>query len=337
MISKYSDISLKDRNTFGIDAACAELIEYSGATDLKELFARGVFEGRWMVLSGGSNIVFTKDFEGTILHPVDSGIQVTGECGDTVSVRATAGTDWDGFVGWSVANGLWGAENLSGIPGLVGASPVQNIGAYGVEVKDIIRSVELFAVDTGKELTLAGAHCDFGYRDSIFKRSLKGKVIVTAVNFELSCRESPVLGYGDLYEKTRMLGGATLENIRRAVIGIRDSKLPDPKVAGNAGSFFKNPVVPEEAALQLKARYPDMPVYPSQQEGCSKLAAGWFIDKSGWKGRSLGRAGIHEKQALVIVNLGGATGKDVMELAARVQADVWDKFGIRIDTEVNIV
>lgn len=290
-----------------------------------------------MVLSGGSNILFTEDFDGVLLHPVDSDIRITGECGDMVSVRATAGTDWDRFVGWSVANGLWGAENLSAIPGLVGASPVQNIGAYGVEVKDIIRSVELFAVDTGKEVTVAGAHCDFGYRDSIFKRSLKGKVIITAVNFELSRRENPVLGYGDLYEKTRMLGGATLENIRRAVVGIRDAKLPDPKVMGNAGSFFKNPVVPEETALELKAKYADMPIYPSQQSGCVKLAAGWLIDKSGWKGRSLGRVGIHERQALVIVNLGGATGKEVVEFATRIQADVQDKFGVWIDTEVNIV
>lgn len=334
---EYKDIKLKDRNTFGIDAVCAEMIEYAGVEDLKELFARGVFGSRWMVLSGGSNILFTEDFDGVLLHPVDSDIRITGECGDMVSVRATAGTDWDRFVGWSVANGLWGAENLSAIPGLVGASPVQNIGAYGVEVKDIIRSVELFAVDTGKEVTVAGAHCDFGYRDSIFKRSLKGKVIITAVNFELSRRENPVLGYGDLYEKTRMLGGATLENIRRAVVGIRDAKLPDPKVMGNAGSFFKNPVVPEETALELKAKYADMPIYPSQQSGCVKLAAGWLIDKSGWKGRSLGRVGIHERQALVIVNLGGATGKEVVEFATRIQADVQYKFGVRIDTEVNIV
>ncbi len=337
MIREYIDISLKERNTFGIDARCARLVEYSDAADLQALFLGGVFEGRWMVLSGGSNVVFTGDFDGVILHPAGNGIQITGEHGDTVYARATAGTDWDVFTGWCAGNGLWGAENLSGIPGLAGASPVQNIGAYGVEVKDIIRSVELFAVDTGKELTLATSHCDFGYRDSIFKRSLKGKAVVTAVNFALSRKEKPMLGYGDLYEKTRELGGPTLENIRRAVIGIRDSKLPNPKVTGNAGSFFKNPVVPEKFALELKGRYPDMPVYPAQVEGCSKLAAGWLIDQSGWKGRRHGSVGVHAKQALVLVNLGGATGRDVMELAALVQADVEAKFGVAIETEVNVV
>lgn len=337
MTTEFKDIGLRERNTFGIDARCAALVEYSTVDDLRELYCKEVFAGRWMVISGGSNIVFTCDFDGTLLHPTGGEIEICADNVDTVRVRASAGTDWDTFVGWCVERGLWGAENLSGIPGLVGASPVQNIGAYGVEVKDIIHSVELFATDTGKELTMAGAHCDFGYRDSIFKRSLKGKVIVTAVNFELSRSGKPVLGYGDLFERTKELGGATLENIRRAVIGIRDSKLPDPRVAGNAGSFFKNPVVPEHLAMQLKAEYPDMPVYPAQKEGCLKLAAGWLIDRSGWKGRRHGRVGVHEKQALVLVNLGEATGRDVVELASLVQADVEKKFGVSIETEVNIV
>lgn len=337
MMKEYDDIELTDRNTFGIAARCGKLVEYAGVEDLHALFDRCVFSGRWMVISGGSNIVFTSDFDGVLLHPVDSLIEVVGDYGDRVRVRAAAGTDWDVFTGWCAENGLWGAENLSGIPGLVGASPVQNIGAYGVEVKDIIHSVELFAVESGKELTMAGEHCDFGYRDSIFKRSLKGRVVVTAVNFELSRTGEPRLGYGDLHDKMDAMGGPTLDNIRRAVIGIRDSKLPDPKVTGNAGSFFKNPVVPERVAMELKAEYPDMPVYPSQKEGCLKLAAGWLIDRCGWKGRRHGRVGVHERQALVLVNLGGATGADVVELAGLVQADVRSRFGVEIETEVNIV
>lgn len=337
MVKEYNDITLGNRNTFGIDARCARLVEYEGISDLGELFAAGLFKDRWMVISGGSNIVFTRDFDGVLLHPVDSGIEITEEHNDKVRVHALAGTDWDTFTGWCVANGLWGCENLSSIPGLVGASPVQNIGAYGVEVKDIIHSVELFVVDSGKEVTLAGAHCDFGYRESIFKHSLKGKVIVTAVNFELSRVEKPILGYGDLYEKVYSLGGPTLDNIRQAVIGIRDSKLPDPRVTGNAGCFFKNPIVPERVAMVMKTSYPDMPVYPSQQEGYIKLAAGWLIDRCGWKGYRHGRVGVHDRQALVLINLGGATGHEVMELATMIKTDVKQKLGVDIDTEVNIV
>lgn len=337
-MKEYKNISLKDRNTFGIDVSCRRLVEFGGVADLRALFDEGLFAAeRWTVLSGGSNIIFTSDFDGVLLHPVEDKVGVIGGSGDGVLVRVAAGMDWGRFVEWCVDEGLWGVENLAGIPGLAGASPVQNIGAYGVEVKDTVHSVEVFAVGSGEELTIACGDCGFGYRDSVFKRSLKGKVVVTAVNFTLSRTPCPVLGYGDLREKVEAMGGPTLANIRRSVIAIRDSKLPNPAVTGNAGSFFKNPVVPEPVALALKADYPDMPVYPAQQEGYAKLAAGWLIDRCGWKGRSHGCVGVHERQALVLVNLGGAAGRDVVELAGSIQADVLGKFGVEIETEVNVI
>lgn len=338
MLKKYENIGLRDLNTFGIDVSCRCLVEFCSVDDLRELFICGTLaQERWAVLSGGSNIIFTGDFDGTLLHPVCNDITVIEDDGESVTVRVGAGKDWDEFVGWCVERGLWGVENLSGIPGLVGASPVQNIGAYGVEAKDSIKSVEAFAVKSGKVATIAAGYCDFGYRDSVFKRSLKGEVVITSVNFKLSRHPKPAMGYGDLYDRINALGGATLENIRRAVIDIRDSKLPNPKVNGNAGSFFKNPVVPEQFALELKGAYPDMPIYPAQQTGHSKLAAGWLIDKCGWKGRRHGKVGVHERQALVLVNLGGASGNDVIELAGLVMADVKDKFSVNIEMEVNIL
>lgn len=338
MSREYRNINIRERNTFGIDVSCARLAEFSSADELRGLFMDGsLAEDRWTVLSGGSNIVFMGDYPGTLLHPVNDEITVVSQQGDTVIVRAGAGTGWDVFTAWCAGRGLWGVENLSGIPGLVGASPVQNIGAYGVEAKDSIHSVEMFAVDSLKELTMAAGHCGFGYRDSVFKHSLKGKVVITAVNFVLSGTPRPMLGYGDLHEKVVSLGGPSLENIRRAVVEIRNSKLPDPSVMGNAGSFFKNPVVSRQAALDLKAAYPDMPLYPAGREGFSKLAAGWLIDRCGWKGRRHGRVGVHERQALVLVNLGGASGADVMELASLIQKDVESRFGVSIETEVNFI
>ena len=338
MIREYRNIGLKERNTFGIDVSCSRYVEFSTTDDLVTLFSDGsVRDCRWSVLSGGSNILFSGDFEGVLLHPVNDDITVVSDDGDCVQVRVGAGVGWDSFVAWSVDRGLWGVENLSGIPGMAGASPVQNIGAYGVEAKDSIFSVEMFAVDRCKSVVMAAGHCEFGYRDSVFKHALKGKVIITAVNFLLSYKPRPVLGYGDLRDRVSAQGELTPGNVRRAVIDIRNSKLPDPSVLGNAGSFFKNPVVSAAKASELKLEYPDMPVYPAPREGCSKLAAGWMIDRCGWRGRREGAVGVHERQALVLVNYGGATGNDVLDLARHIQSDVYDRFGVGIEMEVNVL
>lgn len=323
-------------NSFGVKARAARFVEWESADDLAELFAGGM-GGPWMVLGGGNNMLFTQDYHGTLLHPAGQGIETTDETEESVSVRADAGVDWDDFVGWCIGRGLWGAENLAGIPGTVGACPIQNIGAYGAEAKDIISSVECFCTDNSTMLTLAADHCAFGYRDSVFKRSLRGRVIITAVNFELWKKPRPNLRYHALEEEVAALGGPTLENISRAVTNIRNSKLPDPKVTGNAGSFFKNPVVDEAVAHRIAEKYPEMPLYPAGAAGKTKLAAGWLIEQTGWKGRSEGRVGIHPKQALIVINLGGATGAEIVAFSRRVQADVKAKFGIELETEVNII
>ena len=337
MIKEYEDIPLVGRNTFGVEARAERLIEYTGIDDLKELSAREAFGGRWMVLAGGSNTLFTEDFAGTLLHPAGSGITVVGESADGVRVRVDAGTVWDDFTRWSVDNGLWGVENLSGIPGLAGAAPVQNIGAYGVEAGHRVAAVHTYLPAEGTELTVAGTHCSFGYRTSVFKGYMKGRAIVTAVDFDLGRTPAPNTGYGDLGRLTEEFGGPTLANIRRAVLHIRDSKLPDPAVTGNAGSFFKNPVVAQEVADRLLREHPGMPTYPAPEPGRVKLAAGWLIDRCGWKGRRQGNAGVHDRQALVLVNLGGATGREVAELARAIADDVHGRFGITIEPEVEIL
>jgi UDP-N-acetylmuramate dehydrogenase len=362
IIMKVSEnISLRKFNSFGVEARATRLVEWETAGELAGVFAgmnrashlrahrqesvcrsqAGAEQqnetAKWMALGGGNNILFTKDFDGTLVKSAACGIEITGESDGQVFVRAEAGVDWDGFVQWCVDQRLWGAENLSGIPGTVGAAPIQNIGAYGAEAKDIIKSVECFATETASILTLAAGHCGFGYRDSIFKHSLRGKVIVTAVDFVLSRKHVPNLRYAALAEKVATLGEPTLENIRRAVLETRDAKLPDPNITGNAGSFFKNPVVDTAVAHSIAARYPGMPLYPAPEAGKTKLAAGWLIEQSGWKGRSVGRVGIHQDQALVVVNLGGATGAEIVDFARRVAGDVKAEFGVELETEVNII
>ncbi len=295
-----------------------------------------------MALGGGNNILFTRDFEGTLVKSTARRIEITDATPKTLTVRADAGVDWADFVAWCIEHRAWGAENLSGIPGSVGAAPIQNIGAYGAEAKDIISSVECFSTQTRTMLTLAAEHCEFGYRDSVFKRQLKGKVIVTAVNFILSKQPRPNLHYAALAEKVaeNTSGEPSLEIISRAVIAIRDSKLPDPKIIGNAGSFFKNPVVPTSLTREIASAHPEMPLYPCEDGAHTKLAAGWLIDSAGWRGKtddaSGGRVAVHPRQALVIINTGGATGSQIVDFARKIQQDVYEKFGVRLETEVNI-
>lgn len=335
MIREFHQISLRTRNSFGVDQQAARLVEFETPEDLRTLFAAGIPE-KWTVLAGGNNILFTRDYDGVLLTPVARGITLLSDDGDEVRVRTDAGVEWDDLVEWAVGRGLWGIENLSLIPGKAGAAPVQNIGAYGCEAKDAIRRVEMYCVETGAMLTLDAAHCGFGYRESVFKHDLKGRVIITAVEIALTHTPRPRLGYGDVEREVEARGGATLRNIREAICAIRRAKLPDPAVLGNAGSFFKNPVVGAAAAERLLAEYPDMPHYPAP-EGRVKLAAGWLIDRAGMKGSRKGAVGVHERQALVLVNHGGATGGEVIAFAHEMQERVRGKFGIEIDTEVNIL
>lgn len=261
MIREFHQIDLSGRNSFGVGQQAARLAEFETEEDLRTIFSGGVPE-RWAVLSGGNNILFTRDYDGLLLTPVARQITPLGEEGDTVRVRADAGVEWDDLVEWAVERGLWGIENLSLIPGKAGAAPVQNIGAYGCEAKDVIERVHMFCTDNRSAMVIDAGHCCFGYRESIFKHELRGRVIITAVDIRLSRTPRPRLGYGDVEREVEARGGVTLRNIREAICAIRRAKLPDPKVTGNAGSFFKNPVVDECVARQLQAQWPDMPVYP---------------------------------------------------------------------------
>lgn len=337
MIRTYENIELATRNSFGVPARAKRLVEFDEAGDLMQIFADPAMTNeRWVVLAGGNNTLFTSDFEGTLICPQNQSIEIVATEGDTVHVRIGAGVEWDDAVAWSVEQGLWGIENLSLIPGKAGAAPVQNIGAYGTEVKDVIEQVEMLCPDTRNTLILANQYCEFGYRDSIFKRTLRGRVIITSIVIRLSRKANPRLRYGDVQQRVDELGGPTLTNIREAIVAIRSHKLPDTKVMGNAGSFFKNPVVERELADRLLAEYPDMPLYPAE-EGRAKLAAGWLIDRAGWKGAREGHVGVHDRQALVLINLGGATGAEVMELAGRIVESVKERFGVELSPEVNVL
>lgn len=331
------DHPLTSHNSFGVEVFARFFAEFDSGTSLRRIF--DVYDpqcGPWYVLGGGNNVVFTRDYPGLVIHPVSKNIERLGTNGDTVHVRADAGVEWDDFVAWCVERGLGGVENLSLIPGHVGAAPVQNIGAYGAEAGDVIVSVELYDVASGEVRTMAGAECGFAYRDSVFKRELRGKVVILSVTFALSVRPDFRLEYGGLRAKVEEKGEPTLESVRRSVIEIRQDKLPDPKVLGNAGSFFKNPVVTPAVAQALQKQWPAVPVYDAP-EGMKKLAAGWLIDKAGWKAKIAGRVGMHKDQALVLVNYGGATGSEIMAFAREVQDDVHRKFGVEIEPEVNIL
>jgi UDP-N-acetylmuramate dehydrogenase len=335
----YENASLKKYNTFRLDYKTDYLIHI-----LTEDQAASIFNGSnpcygpILVLGGGSNILFTSDFKGTILYPAIEGIKIEeyDSSREHVIVSAGAGVDWDIFVEWTVNNGFGGLENLSLIPGKVGATPIQNIGAYGVEVKDLIDKVRTISTNDGSSRIFSNTECEFGYRDSIFKKALKGKYLVTRVYFKLTCGASLNLSYGSLKDEVDKLGEVNLKNVRQAVINIRQSKLPDPEIIGNAGSFFKNPVIRSSQGSKLKNLFPGMPVYPDI-DGYVKLASGWLIDQCGWKGVRRGDAGVHEKQALVLVNYGNATGRQIFDLSEEVRKSVREKFGIELEREVEII
>ena len=325
--------SLADRNTFGMDVRADSLIDWASTDELKNALLD--ISKPVLMIGGGSNLLFMGDFKGTVLHSTISSIEIIASTDKDVHVKVGAGVVWDDFVAWCSINGFWGVENLSAIPGEVGASAVQNIGAYGVEAKDVIDTVQTICLADGSERDFSNSECRYAYRQSIFKNELKGQYAVAYVIFSLSKVPQPKLGYGALEQEVKSLGGPTLTNIRQAVISLRESKLPDPKVLGNAGSFFMNPVISEQEFNIIRSNYPDVPSYPAS--GGVKVPAGWLIEKSGWKGRSLGPAAVYDRQALVLVNKGGATGADVKRLADTIIEDVKQKFGITLSTEVNYI
>ena len=286
-----------------------------------------------LILGGGSNLLLTGDYDGTVLHSGIRFLEQTDEC----HIRCGSGYVWDDVVAYCVANGLYGAENLSVIPGEVGASAVQNIGAYGVEAKDLIDSVEAVEIETGRICRFMNAECAYSYRQSKFKHAWRDRFLITAVTYKLSKTYAPKLDYGNIRAAlaAKGIGYPTAMQLRETIIEIRNAKLPDPKVLGNAGSFFMNPVVPTQKYNELAQQYEGMPHYTIDSEH-EKIPAGWLIEQCGWKGKALGRAAVHDKQALVLVNRGGATGSEVVHLCETIQYDVRQKFGIDINPEVNI-
>lgn len=337
MIHIYNNINVASRISFRVNHQAKTVVEFETAEDIRGYFAENNPQ-KWYVLGAGNNTLFTKDYDGVVLIPICREMKVMEDNSEYVDIRVEAGADWDTLVEWSVENGLWGIENLSAIPSSVGAAPVQNIGAYGAEVKDVVTAIEYFDCRTLEVKRLTNAECRFAYRDSIFKQELRGVAIILAVEMRLQRTPQPNLGYGDVMREIETMGGITLKNIRRAISNIRGRKLPDPKELGNAGSFFKNPIVEREIADRLLHEYPSMPHYDVPNEPNKvKLAAGWLIDQSGLKGYREHGVGVHEHQALVLVNYGTACGNDVKLFAEFVASVVDHKFGVQITPEVNIL
>ena len=333
----YRNFSLKKYNSFGLDYKADKFITVKSIEEFSELLGQKKEVCLpYFILGGGNNILFTSDYNGVIIHPEIGGIEIEEDDGKNILVSAGAGIEWDSLVEWSVEKGLYGLENLSHIPGCVGATPVQNIGAYGKEACEVIDKVMAVNINDGSVKIFTNEECGFNYRDSIFKRELKNKYLIVKVFFKLSVNGSLNLNYGLLEQEANRLGGATLKNVRQAVINIRASKLPDPKILGNAGSFFKNPVIDFSKADLLKNAFPEMPVY-EDKSGLAKLSAAWLIEKCGWKGKRHGDAGVHEKQALVIVNHGKATGRQILELSENIKRSVLEMFGIELESEVEII
>jgi UDP-N-acetylmuramate dehydrogenase len=324
-------------NTFGLECNVDTFIQVRTEEEALSILCKPSAAYKpLLVLGGGSNFLFLSDFNGTVLHPGIQGITLEAEADDHIVVSAGAGIAWDDFVEWSVGGGFGGLENLSFIPGTVGATPVQNIGAYGVEVKNVIEKVRAISLLNGTIREFNNGECQFGYRDSIFKNELKGKYLITKVYYRLS--KKPVLntGYGSLLEEVMKMGTPSIKTVRESVIKIRKSKLPDPGIIGNAGSFFRNPVVSNPIAENMKKYFPSIPLF-TDPSGGTKLAAGWLIEQCGWKGKRFGEAGVHDKQALVLVNFGKATGMEIFDLSERIKISVFEKFGIELDREVEVI
>lgn len=334
----FKNYSLLAHNTFGIDAKCCRFVEYTSVEEALKLVASLTdADFPLLILGGGSNLLLTGDYAGTVLHSAIKGIEVVGDEEDSVFLKCGSGEVFDDVVAYAVEHGYHGAENLSIIPGEVGASAVQNIGAYGVEAKDIIYKVEAVEIASGKIFVFSNAECEYSYRQSKFKHEWRDKYLITHVTYRLSKTFVPDLDYGNIRASlaAKNILNPTAQQLRDVIIEIRNAKLPDPKVQGNAGSFFMNPVVDKEKYEELAAQFPHMPHYTIDDRH-EKIPAGWMIDQCGWKGKSLGKAGVHDKQALVLVNRGGATGQEVVHLCDVIRKDVKHKFGIEIHPEVNV-
>lgn len=334
----FYDFNLKEHNTFGIDVKCRRFIEFESVDELLQIVNSLTDADKpLLVLGGGSNMLFTADYEGTVLHSAIKG-HVAVQTDEGIMLRCGSGEVWDDIVSLCVSNRMYGAENLSLIPGDVGASAVQNIGAYGAEAKDIILKVEAVDLQTGKMCEFTNEECEYAYRKSKFKGEWRNRFVITYVTYKLSEVFCPCLDYGNIRAELekRNIKVPTAEQLRNVIIDIRNEKLPDPKIEGNAGSFFMNPVVPKAKYEELVARFANVPHY-SVDDNNEKIPAGWMIDQCGWKGKSLGKAGVHSRQALVLVNRGGAEGKDIVALCDAIKRDVKDKFGIDIVPEVNII
>lgn len=332
-------VSLKPYNTFGLPAVAQTLVRVASDADVRRVVDDPKL-GRApkFILGGGSNIILTRDMPQLVVKVEVRGMRIVEESADAWIVEAGAGENWHDFVAWTLEQGCFGLENLALIPGTVGGAPVQNIGAYGVELQDRFEALDAVDLVTGRSVTLRAGICKFGYRDSEFKHSLAGRSVITRVRFRLPRRWQPVLGYLDLQRKIAATG-TTDPDARRIfdwVCAIRRAKLPDPATVGNAGSFFKNPVVTQEQCRDIIGRDPEIVHYP-MPDGSIKLAAGWLIDACGWKGKSVGQAGVYEKQALVLVNRGAAIGSEVMTLARAIQESVYGRFGIRLEPEPVVV
>lgn len=334
----FYDFNLKEHNTFGIDVKCRRFIEFESVDELLQIVNSLTDADKpLLVLGGGSNMLFTADYEGTVLHSAIKG-HVAVQTDEGIMLRCGSGEVWDDIVSLCVSNRMYGAENLSLIPGDVGASAVQNIGAYGAEAKDIILKAEAVDLQTGKMCEFTNEECEYAYRKSKFKGEWRNRFVITYVTYKLSEVFCPCLDYGNIRAELekRNIKVPTAEQLRNVIIDIRNEKLPDPKVEGNAGSFFMNPVVPKAKYEELVVRFGNVPHY-SVDDNNEKIPAGWMIDQCGWKGKSLGKAGVHSRQALVLVNRGGAEGKDIVALCDAIKRDVKDKFGIDIVPEVNII
>lgn len=332
-------VSLRAHNTFGLPATAATLVRLTSDADVRRVVDHPQLgRAAKFVLGGGSNIVLTRDPEAVVLKVEIMGRQLLRQTPDAWIVEAGAGENWADFVAWTLKQGWPGLENLALIPGTVGAAPVQNIGAYGVELKDRFDGLDAVDLVTGRSVTLTGEQCRFGYRDSVFKGPLAGKSLITRVRFRLPRPWQPVLGYLEIERRMTETGNHAPDalTIFDWICATRRAKLPDPAVIGNAGSFFKNPVVSAEQCHDIIGRDPEIVHYP-MPDGSVKLAAGWLIDACGWKGKSVGRAGVYEKQALVLVNRGGASGAEVVTLARAIQESVYGRFGIRLEPEPVIV
>lgn len=333
------DVQLKPFNTFGIEATAKYFIEVSSINQLQEILQSPDYQStERLILGGGSNMLLTKDFDGLVIKIAIKGFEVVNENEDNIWIKAGAGLGWHDLVIQCVNQNYAGMENLSLIPGTVGAAPMQNIGAYGIEIKEVFEELQALEIATGEIKNFDKAMCNFGYRESIFKHEAKGKYIILNVTFKLNKRPTFHIEYGAIKDTLAEMNISemSIKSISDAVIHIRQSKLPNPAEIGNAGSFFKNPEIPNTQFEALKAQFPTIPAYPVS-ETTTKVPAGWLIEQAGWKGQRFGNVGVHAKQALVLVNYGGGKGEEIKDLSQKIQASVKEKFGIQLSAEVNFI